>query len=366
VSALNLPLTQAHYPATFAERGVATPFTTPMLAGARVRIGRKKVAEYVLPNPSGGRGVYIVTWSGVRRFCNPTVHDTLVQERINGLPALSPAILRRAARQLAANGYLGLGAIQAALAAEAAEQSAVEHARQLLLEFLAEQMRIPACGTSPSQAEAEARDRQAILKAAARLACSPEQIGRGLSALARSLAAVGLESGQDAPRLAASLLRINRLRESLLFYAEAGQGPSDLARDVAGCVRVTLACADILLHDARAQGVRILDLLQVWLTARTEAERRIERLDWLLDGWERLCLLWEGVGEASQRRIALLEIAQQVPVLPPEVQIWVGQQLPPGAFQPGWRVVSMDDGWRSGSATFGLVARNERLRTLSV
>jgi hypothetical protein len=61
-----------------------------------------------------------------------------------------------------------------------------------------------------------------------------------------------------------------------------------------------------------------------------------------------------------------LEIAQLVPVLPPEIQAWVARPLPSAAFQPGWRVVSMDDGWRNGSAVFALIARNERLRTMSV
>jgi hypothetical protein len=58
-------------------------------------------------------------------------------------------------------------------------------------------------------------------------------------------------------------------------------------------------------------------------------------------------------------------MAQLVPILPPEIQAWTGRALSPAALQPAWRVVSMDDSWRSGSAAFGVVARYERLRAMS-
>src|ERR1700712_5461419 len=51
-----------YHPTTFLERGVAVPFTTPMLAGTRARPAEKQGLELVIPNPSGGRGVYIMAW----------------------------------------------------------------------------------------------------------------------------------------------------------------------------------------------------------------------------------------------------------------------------------------------------------------
>lgn len=101
---LNLPLIPTYFPATFLERGVAVPFTMPALAGARVRLANPEGVEFILPNPSGGRGCYIVHWSGVRQLCRPTVHDTLLQERIISTPVLNPGTIRLAARHLAAQG----------------------------------------------------------------------------------------------------------------------------------------------------------------------------------------------------------------------------------------------------------------------
>ena len=42
------------------ERGASVPFTTPMLSGARVRPADRIGLELLMPNPSGGRGTYIV------------------------------------------------------------------------------------------------------------------------------------------------------------------------------------------------------------------------------------------------------------------------------------------------------------------
>jgi hypothetical protein len=67
--------TSGFLPTTFLERGVAVPFTTPILIGARARPGERKPLELIVPNPSGARGVYILPWDGISGLCKPTVHD---------------------------------------------------------------------------------------------------------------------------------------------------------------------------------------------------------------------------------------------------------------------------------------------------
>src|SRR5487761_2683842 len=86
---VSLPLVQSFHPATFLERGVALPFTTPALANTRGRPGERGGFEMIVPNPSGGRGVYIIGWDGVRQFCRPTVHDTRLAARLAVLPAVT-------------------------------------------------------------------------------------------------------------------------------------------------------------------------------------------------------------------------------------------------------------------------------------
>src|SRR5207253_8622990 len=87
--------------------GVAVPFTTPLLTGARARPAQRGRAELIVPNPSGGRGVYVLPWSGVRELCRPTVHDTRLNEMVAALPSVTPSAIRAAARQIAAQGQIG-------------------------------------------------------------------------------------------------------------------------------------------------------------------------------------------------------------------------------------------------------------------
>ena len=96
---LNLPLLDAYTPTSFQERGVAVPFTTPRLAGARIRRPERSGTEFIVPNPSGGRGVYVLHWGALRQLCRPTVHDTLLHQRIARLAVIDPAGVRLAARR---------------------------------------------------------------------------------------------------------------------------------------------------------------------------------------------------------------------------------------------------------------------------
>ena len=93
-----------------------------------------------MPNPSGGRGVYILTWSGVKQLCRPTVHDTLLHQRVSRLPVMSPAGVRSAARQLAAEGLAGKDATLAASASAAQERKELVLVNFLMLVTLMEQV----------------------------------------------------------------------------------------------------------------------------------------------------------------------------------------------------------------------------------
>ncbi|HRQ82018.1 MAG TPA: hypothetical protein PKZ97_12980, partial [Azospirillaceae bacterium] len=77
-------------PATFLERGVATPFTTPVLAAARVRPSRRLKLEFVIANPSGGLGWYVMPWEGLMTLSKVSVHDVLLFENIGKQELITP------------------------------------------------------------------------------------------------------------------------------------------------------------------------------------------------------------------------------------------------------------------------------------
>jgi hypothetical protein len=109
---------QGFMPTTFLERGVAVPFTTPLLAGARARPGGRNHLELIVPNPTGGAGVYILPWDDVAALCRPTVHDRQLSKAVASLRTVTPAMTRRVAREVAVVGLAGRGAAAAARSAE--------------------------------------------------------------------------------------------------------------------------------------------------------------------------------------------------------------------------------------------------------
>src|SRR6185312_6270624 len=115
----------------FLERGVLVPFTTPVLAGARARPSERCGTELLVPNLSGGRGVYVLPWNNVSRLCRPTVHDRRLNQKVETLITVTPGSIRQAAREVAIEGLAGREAQFAA--AKAADR---DHRARLRTNFL--------------------------------------------------------------------------------------------------------------------------------------------------------------------------------------------------------------------------------------
>lgn len=106
--------TAACQPATFLERGVTVPFTTPFLLGTRIRpTDTRSGREVVIGNPSGGRGFYIVPWGALPEVCAPTLHDRRLRQRLSDQTAIAPSLIRETARIVAAEGLAGSAAAAA-------------------------------------------------------------------------------------------------------------------------------------------------------------------------------------------------------------------------------------------------------------
>jgi hypothetical protein len=135
-----MPLIQSYRPRSFRERGVAPPFTTRLLLGARLRQAQQAGAplEIVVPNPSGGRGVYILPWSSIGVLGRPTMHDVMLGRALCDCIAqadgrLSPKLLADAVSQTALQGLAGPLAAQAAADAARAGLAATLETRFRLL-----------------------------------------------------------------------------------------------------------------------------------------------------------------------------------------------------------------------------------------
>lgn len=313
---------QPDCPANFAERGVFVPFTTPMLSAARLRVAGGR-PEAVIPNPSGGRGVYVLGWTALDQSCAMTLHDRRLAALLGGSAGANPLAVRRAARTVAVQGFAGHAATLAARAAERADDAALR-----------------ACVA-------------ALLAAAPTLSAANQP----LAVLAASLAPLGFGGTNDQAWLPRTLAAVSLLERDLRDWAAmlGRQTGAATAGAVANRAAATLEAA----RGAQALACRLAPAAAVSLLAEPDAARAAidaaERALFLIDGWERLCLLWRLADTEAARAACLPDLAIG---LPPMVgQLTPDSELPGLALRP--RPVAP-------AGSLGLIARNERVRELSV
>ncbi len=370
MQAVNTPHLQPYHPVTFLERGVAVPFTTPMLAGTRARPRERGGTELIVPNPSGGSGAYVLPWNGVRDLCRPTMHDAQLNAMIAELAAITPSDIRAAARTIAAEGLAGRPARTAADAAAAQEQRDRLVTNFLLLLELVKQAEPPGSNRVPPEQEQpailERRARSVITQIAPLLSLSPDRVANGLERLADLFCPIGI--GKDARdarhvRLIDSLIG---LRDRMTGWANSHHDDSvPAARMVANVADVTLSCAAAILASTRAMVDDLPALLRSLDAAPTTVIERATRMDWLLDGWEQICLVWQTAETAVTQRAALADMALMVPVLPREVVSWMDNTVLADDVGHLRRFVPINQDWRTGVTVFDLVARNEHIRALA-
>lgn len=318
-------------PATFAERGLYVPFTSPVLLRARLRTNAQGVRELVIRNPAGGEGWYVGHWHNLIDGARLSVHDRLLYRRIEAADAVQPLALRRVVREVALEGYAGRAARDAAEAAAAGEARALAATQATLL------AKVGGCG----------------------------EAGRArVAALAEVLAPIGLETGGDAPlsRDFADLAALVRALDEVPAW------PRGLDPALPACVRGAAAATLRLANELRSAALGGIDVADGVLAAAAEPPLRraalITRLAWVLDGWPALLAIWSDgtAGAAHQAGRILGEIAASLPPLPLEAGTDTPEPAataPPHAIQPRRARASHD--WLAGIAERDLIARNEAL-----
>ena len=356
-----------YHPGTFLERGAAVPFTTPLLNGARARPGPRGGLDFTIPNPSGGRGLYIVPWEGVFALCRPTVHDCRLISALSGMRGVTPTAIRAAARAIAAEGLAGRRARAAAQEAAAADDKArTMNNFQLLLDLVGQIEAQEGTTAADRAGDMEQRARRAVARIAPGLNRSSEQIATCLEELASLFSAVGIGGGAAAARVPRLLTSLGVLRDAMRDWARAHRDESGAdATRISESAEVTMAFARVVVGEGQVMTRNVVSLLRAWSTGPEALALQATRPDWLLDGWERIILLWQ-TAQPALRDATLAEMASLIPVLPKEAAEWGGMPLP-GLTEGGLRrrMVSMAEDWRSGVTQYDLIARNEEIRALA-
>lgn len=353
-------------PATFVDRGVNIPFTTPILVGARARPQADgNGLEILIPNPSGADGVYILPWASIPEFCTPTLHDRRLWYLLRDETIITPGIVREAAEIAAIEGHAGRAA---SLAVNEARQAREDRAKRInfgLLLHLIKQME----GSVPDRPAPELDDprqlalrgQRAVQACAQRLRLTTEAVAAALEELARAFNGLGMPQDNNLAPSRRLIAELQNLAASIEIWrcdlpAHASFGPSELLEK---SLQLTLDCTfkaaaqfDGLIGDT-------VGAIRAWQQDRQDILQKLTRLDWLLDGWETILGIWNAT-EASEKHSAIMEMAVLAPILPKEAMGWLGFQPDMAQERRKVRIVQQFEEWRSGRM-FDMIARNENL-----
>jgi hypothetical protein len=367
-------------PATFLERGVTLPFTTPLLLGGRIRPAERGAAELVLANPAGTDGVYVLPWAGILDFCTPSLHDRALWARVSELSLLVPRKVRDAAQQVAREGYAGRAA------ARAAERSCEEarHHRTvvqygLLLELVRQGELVVEGAASLARRPPPETDTPANVQARAEAVLDRLRRDGRISALAaldsieelaEAFEVCGLRRGVGTGRLPTLAAAMTTMAAELAEAAAGDASPTErlCQRLLSQSAELVLRCGRLALADAHGLTEDIWTLLQRWRTAPESVQAAIGRAEWIFDGWEVIAGIWRGAAP-EERGAAAVEMARLVPMIPAEVKDWLGFDAPGDmeAFRSGlrrWRhTVRAHEDWMTGRIT-DAASRTEQLRAM--
>jgi hypothetical protein len=371
VSTHSFSPSEAHYPATFQERGVAAPFTAPLLAGARIRNCIQDGIELIVPNPSGAPGTYVIPWSAAAEAYRPTLHDTMLLQRLAGPVPLHPRTVRAVAWEVAREGLAGDQARIAAEIAAQSDQSERLRAASRLLRALSKQVEPLNQSSRASSRRSAASDRQIdplLRQLAPILGRNGQQIREAMASLSDLFAPVGLAPNDNVSRVARLIGQLRQTRDQMtkLSAPDHASGGDWLLRSVTTSMETILVCAQESFREARALFTDPLTLLKQWIATPAKVVALSTRTEWILDGWERISSLWQITHGDMARRGTVPEIAQLVPVLPQEVMQWIGAAVSMGALEPACLVTWQNDTWRKGGGAFVQIERNEQLRAISL
>lgn len=364
----------ANIPETFQARGVAVHFTTPELSGARVRSGPRATIELAINSLAGGRGIYVLPWESAFAFSTPTIHDRVLVAAIKGLAGLTPAAVRSCALAVAVDGFAGPAAAVAAVHARDADRVARTLTNYHLL--LAALRRhephatdLPEPGEVCSAAVMSAlrpRFRSAAAAIAGPLRLPTEVVVNALEEIAGEFASIGVQDFCRQARVPGAVAAIRALRRDLArcIDGSAADGVRQIAFIAAAAGR-TVAAADAALSVSTGLSTAAPKMIQQWLHDRQRISAVVARSGWLIDGWERICLLWQLIGNDTGRLAALNEMAALVPVLPVEAVGWPGV-TPETVPEPGLRHnIAGQVELHSAACGQDAIARNEHIRALA-
>jgi hypothetical protein len=342
-------------PATFAEAGVAAPFTTPAISQARLRLDARARVEIVARNPTGGDGVYVLPLNAASELFRLSIHDRTMVERLETIQPISPLTIRKVALELAREGLAGPDANDAAMrAADEDEEHAILTLLLLLEQLLKEagQPRIDWKTIDKGDRQARERLKPYFKRLEPSIGIAGTDLVAEVDALSALVAPVGIEGAPFQSLAAGTLADLHKLQASIADWVR-GEGPelAAVAGLVLDCAELSVLCAEKSLAKAREIVRSAGRLLAAHATAPESVGEVLTRPVWLLHGWRHLIALWSAVADQSRdaQRDTMVELGELAPLVPLAADEWLGdsRQKPRSQYELRRHVRLLED-WRSG------------------
>jgi hypothetical protein len=302
--------------------GATVPFTTPVLASSRLRLNDRQILDALIPGLSGTKGVYIVPFRVLPEMFKMSVHDRALHEEIVNVNAATPRQVRAAAVKVALTGLAGPVAAKMAREDEERAASLKSLTHFVLVVRVIEKTTTQAVKTPIHELATDA----GRIKAKQALSTVAQSVGTSADDLYARFAQVGAivaPLGSSNPPLEGPLrLTIKRIIDLALALGEwAEKDKSDSVADARLCAAVATECHRIVSEVASEIDRNSEDLgsmVRDWKGALEGLQRSIERLIWLLDGWDFLIKAWDVAFAKTKhdQREALLEMVRVLPVIP--------------------------------------------------
>ncbi len=312
-------------PESFSSRGVRTPFTTKTLRYARVLTGRSGRTLISLPGLSGGLGTYEMPLETLREVFDLSVHDRMLFDRLITLEKLSPELVRENARAVAVTGVGGVALAKAGITGQNEEKSARELGQLTLLYQALRQL-----GGADVQdmkredlltSEGQVRARKALNRFASAAKVANDSIINSLGEWSVQSAPVGLAiEGCEGP-LRLLTFGLQKLSSEIEEWSISEQADFRfMATRVINSASATNEHAMRLLRKVDLWNGELGKVLKAWSRAKDDLQKHIDRLWWVLDGWQELIDLWRThpMQDRVRQREIVEEIASFAPVLPVE------------------------------------------------
>ena len=354
---------------TWAERGIAVPFTTPALAQARMRRddGSKR-REFVLPNLSGGKGCYVMPWKSILGTMTTTLHDRVLFDLMQQHDVDDPIKMRHVVLEVAAKGLSGPRA-----ARKAQEILDNEKQYQVLTTFLLVLQLLKLVNVSSkdliseglASENAQKRMRSALMGVADRLKIPHDDLYVRIETLSSLIAPIGLPQAPEPGRLRALTEDLIVFRDTVRNWSTAM--PEEIAQIGEFETRVAeltnqLANKAVLKVDNETEALAAM--LRAWEKRFNAITAEVKQLSWLLDGWDYVITLFHEVSDKpdKDRQSMLADVFPMLPQIPRE-QLEVIDEKKAGALsviQRRW--VRGNEDWRTGVLDYDQVQRLEARR----